>query len=307
MDSSPPIPVGEESSRNWLELPRDVTLTILMKLGAVETLDHAQFVCKLWYNLCKDPSMWTSIELDNIDYYATDSSRYEKMAQNAVDRSCGCLVSISIEHFATDHLLMYIADRSSGLKCLRFACCYSLSEISNAVKKLPLLEELELTLCSVTEEEIKAVGLSCPLIKTFKLNHQGSRDPYFANDKEAFYIAETMPRLRNLQIIGNGLTNSGLEALLNGCTYLESLDIRSCFHIDLSGDLGNRCVEQIKCLQRPYDPTDDYKFVTSTDYESDYDDYENDFDDADFLSDDEYYEFSEDSELTDTEGMFDYD
>ncbi|GAB2280826.1 hypothetical protein Dimus_015449 [Dionaea muscipula] len=267
MDSMPSIPAGEESPRDWLELPRDVTLTILMKLGVVETLEHAQFVCKLWYKLCKDPSMWTSIELDNMLDLNTSFSNRHEMALNAVDRSCGGLVSFSTKAFATDHLLMYIADRASGLKCLRFACCEFLSGIPNAVKKLPLLEELELTMCWFTEEEIKAVVLACPLIKTFKLNHQGSRDPDFANDNEAFCIAETMPQLHNLQMIGNGLTNSGLEALLNGCPHLESLDLRSCFHIDLSGDLGNRCVERIKSLRCPHDSTDDYMYV-STDEEA---------------------------------------
>ncbi|GAB2234339.1 hypothetical protein Droror1_Dr00003587 [Drosera rotundifolia] len=296
------------STRNWAELPRDVTLTILMKLTPIETLETAQFVCKVWYNLCMDPSMWTCVDFENIDDYETGfSGKYEKMARSAVERSRGGVRSVSVEYFGTDDLLMYIADRSSCLRCLRFACCYSLSGISNAVKKLPLLEELELTLCSISEEEIKAVGLSCPMLKTFKLNHQGSRNPFFTNDSEAFVIAETMPRLRCLQIIGNGLTNYGLEAVLHNCSYLESLDLRSCFHVDLSGDLGKRCTEQIKFLHRPCDSTDDYKFVTSTDYESDYEDYGDGFDDGDFLSDDEYYEFSDDREMPDTEEMFDYD
>lgn len=35
----------------------------------------------------------------------------EKMARHAVDRSCGQLRSIYIEHFGTDNLLNYIIDR----------------------------------------------------------------------------------------------------------------------------------------------------------------------------------------------------
>ncbi|XP_021763797.1 uncharacterized protein LOC110728462 [Chenopodium quinoa] len=45
-------------SRNWLELPVEITMMILMKMDVVEILESAQFVCKLWYNFCKDPFMW---------------------------------------------------------------------------------------------------------------------------------------------------------------------------------------------------------------------------------------------------------
>ena len=47
----------KETTRNWLELPRDVTASILKRLGAVEILETVQKVCMLWRSLCKDPSM----------------------------------------------------------------------------------------------------------------------------------------------------------------------------------------------------------------------------------------------------------
>ena len=41
---------------------------------------------------------------------------------------------------------------------------------------------------------------------------------------------------------------------------LESLDLRKCFHVTLSGYLG-KYAERIKVLRHPYDSTDNYEFV----------------------------------------------
>lgn len=306
MESSPGETLVEvaSDSRNWLELPRDVTLMILMKLGSFEILETAQFVCKLWYNVCKDPSMWRFIKMQNLDEPELQA-KHETMLCNAVDRSACELISLDIEGFGSDKLLSYIADRSSKLKHLRLACCYSISAdaVIEAFKKLSQLEELELTLCPFSQENAKNIIRACPLLKTFKLNEQGSRNPSLACDDEALAIAVNMHELRNLQLIGNSMTNEGLEAILSSCPHLVSLDLRACFHVDLAGDLGKRCAQQMKNFRHPYDATDDYNFLT-TDYDSDFDEiYADEYDDMDFLSDDMYYEFSDDDNDDDDDAL----
>ncbi|GAB4840681.1 hypothetical protein Ancab_021448 [Ancistrocladus abbreviatus] len=282
-------------------------MSILMKLGPIEILEASQFVCKSWHNLCKDPAMWRTIDMQNLgDREFQDT--YLKMTYSAIDRSNGGLRDINIEDFGDDDLLKYIALRLSGLKCLRLACCYFISDkvFTDVTTKLSLLEEVELTLCLFTVEAIKAVGRNCPLLKTFKLNHRGVRHHSFAVDEEALAISETMPQLHHLQLIGNGLTTTGLEAIINSCLHLKSLDLRACFHISLGGTLWKRCVEQIKDLRLPNDPTDDYKFVSvsSTDYESDSDD--GMLTDVELLSDiEEYNESSDDEEFEDYDFWYD--
>ena len=82
----------------------------------------------------------------------------------------------------------------------------------------------------------------------------------FDDDYGALAIAKNMPKLRYLQLIGNGVrvTSDGLQAILDGCPHLKSVDLRKCFNVTLSGNLGKICAEQIKNLQHPNDSTHDY-------------------------------------------------
>ncbi|KAL2930672.1 F-box protein SKIP19, partial [Bienertia sinuspersici] len=198
--------------------------------------------------------------------------------------------------------------RSSQLNHFRLACCYAVSAdaLIEAFGKLPLLEEVELTLCSFTVAQTIDIIHCCPFLKTFKLNEQGSRNPSLASDDEALAIAESMHGLNHLQLIGNCMTNVGLKAILDNCPHLQSLDLRACFHVHLNGNLAKRCSEQIKDLRRPYDSTEDYNYLT-TDYDSDFDEiYADEYDDIDFVSDDDYYEFSDDNELPYYADVYDF-
>ncbi|KAK6932116.1 F-box domain [Dillenia turbinata] len=285
---------SEESSsnevRNWLELPSDVTCFILKKLGTIEILTSAQKVCKLWWKLCKDPAMWRTIDLSDWKYCLDMNLSPQEVARNAVDRSCGELVDISIEYYGTDRLMEYITARASNLKRLRLVKCRIFYEgLIDAAKKLPLLEDLEisLSLWSFTRESLEVVGRCCPRLRTLKYNKWGYRRPLEECDEDALAIAESMPELCYLQLFGNKLTNDGLQAILVGCPHLEYLDLRQCFNITLPGDLGRRCAERLKTLRLPNDPTDDYEFHTENELFSDFPsdlsslhvDYEFDYDD----------------------------
>ncbi|GLT46892.1 hypothetical protein SLA2020_206200 [Shorea laevis] len=101
----------EPKQCNWLELPWDVTAAIFSHLGAIEIPNSVQNVCSLSNNICKDPSMWLSIDMRHRGDLHDMNYDLEKMCIHAVDRSNGKLVDINIEHFDTDELLAYIADK----------------------------------------------------------------------------------------------------------------------------------------------------------------------------------------------------
>lgn len=159
-------------------------------------------------------------------------------------------------------------DRSKNLKHLRLGHYIKVSDetLIEAIKSLPLLEEVEIIICSYSEDTIEAIGHACPSLKSFSLNDVGSRHDDMVVNEEALAIAKSMPNLRNLQLIGSCMSNEGLKAVLDGCPLLESLDLRACFRIDLSGDLGKRC-KKIKHLRLPLDSTADYGHAAVTDNE----------------------------------------
>lgn len=195
------------------------------------------------------------------------------------------------------------------IRRLRLIYCYSISDnaLSDAAPKLPLLEDLEISYHSLSNESLEAVGLCCPLLKSLKLNCQGFRHPHMVYDNEAVAIAKTMPELRRLQLFGNKLTNEGLQAILDGCPHLQSLDLRQCFNITLAGNLGKRCAEQIKDLQRPFDSTEGYEF--NAEIHDNYDDYDDESYDEDsplVSDDDEHYEFSDGSDCVDYNESYDF-
>lgn len=108
-------------------------------------------------------------------------------------------------------------------------------------------------------------------------------------DEEAVAIAENMPELQHLQLIGNKMTDDGLLTILNDCPYLESLGMRQCFNLRFGGNLRTKCSQQIKKLRWPTDSTEDYRYCheiydselnfpydiydTDSSYDSDYAEY----------------------------------
>uniref|UniRef100_A0A1J3K9A7 F-box protein SKIP19 n=1 Tax=Noccaea caerulescens TaxID=107243 RepID=A0A1J3K9A7_NOCCA len=304
---SPPTAMKDGEFKNWAELPPELTSSILLRLGATEILENAQRVCRSWLRLCKDPSMWRKIDMLDLDDYDSKDCK-ASMCRRAIDRSQGGLVEIDIGYFGSDDLLDYIADSSSGLRSLKLVMCNELTDdgFAEVVVKLPLLEELEASYCSLSEESLKAVGKSCPNLKTLKLNCAGYRVPRNESDDEALAIAATMPRLGHLQLFGNRLTDVGLNAILENCPDLEHLDLRQCFNVNLVGDLEKRCLEKIKVVRRPNDSTRDYPYdATINDVDSSDDEYPYGFSDVDLMSDDEYlYDLSGASDHSDDD-MFD--
>lgn len=300
--SAPPPP--------WIELPGDVTANILQRLGAEGILDSAQKVCTTWWKVCQDPAMWRVIYLRNPEYF---NEVYAGMCRHAVDRSQGQLVDLTIDYFGDEELINYIANRSSDLKRLTLRGCYQISGISltQAVKKLPELEELHLTkMPSVLAGDVEASGLSCPKLKSFSYNGRGSKHPRpkhveyedfydeFGRDDYALAIRTSMPNLRHLRVFALRMQNERLEGILDGCPHLESLDLRQCYDLDLGGDLGKRCREQIKYLRLPFDSASDIQQLVGG---------PSDWDDIDVYDDESFDGFSDCDYYCDYEDYEQYD
>ncbi|KAJ9560446.1 hypothetical protein OSB04_005606 [Centaurea solstitialis] len=253
--------VGMQPTRNWLELPSDVMASILSRVGLHDIIKNAEKVCTAWQKICKDPSMWRVICIDN-PWQFLSYERFINLCKHAVDRSQGQLIDITIGHFeifGDFELLQYVADRSSRLRRLKIRTYYSswCRSWTDPLKKFQLLEEFSLHSYHIPKEVVETVGCYCPLLKTFKLSTGSilcNKDDVASCDKMAITIGENFHELEQLQLIGNKMTNIGLQAILDGCRNLKSLDLRMCPFIDLKGDLGKGCSQQIKCLKLSDDP-----------------------------------------------------
>ncbi|CAM8994741.1 hypothetical protein QQ045_008055 [Rhodiola kirilowii] len=263
--NTPPPSSSEqlEEFRNWLELPTEVTATILHKVGAFDILNHAQKVCTSWLNICKDPSMWRSIDTHESNAYGDYWFDTEGMARHAVDRSCGQLVDINIEYFGTDEFIHYLAQHANQLRRLRLVSCHCVTAdvLKETASKFPYLEELEVQSTPFSTAAVEAVGRSCPRMKSLKSNALGYSPQQAHHDDVAYVIAETMPQLCHLQLVGNKMTNGGLKVILDGCLCLESLDLRGSYFINEEVDnLGKICSERIKTVRFPMDPIGEDEF-----------------------------------------------
>lgn len=110
------LPSQVETSRNWIDLPPELTTSIMTRLGSVD-LVNARKVCRMWNRICSDPTMWQVVDIrysDNFPYndrVSNYDSKLEVVAKEAVDLSCGQLIDLTIERFGSDDLLLYVSDR----------------------------------------------------------------------------------------------------------------------------------------------------------------------------------------------------
>ncbi|CAJ2643963.1 unnamed protein product [Trifolium pratense] len=239
---------------NWLELPREITANILQRLPTVQIVTSACLVCPQWWNICKDPLMWRTIHMAGFDYFTCSFRELAKICQYAIERSCGHLIDIQIEYFGSDDILECIAQSASNLRCMQLVECFQISDkgFIDAVRKLPKLEEVRISLCDLSSNSLEALGRSCPLLKVLRYARPLYVSSIGKEDHLALAISETMSKLCYLDIQGTSITNIGLLAILDGCPLLEYLDIDECFHLkNLSNNLRKRCIEQIKDLRLP--------------------------------------------------------
>ncbi|XP_076947979.1 putative F-box protein At4g05475 [Bidens hawaiensis] len=238
-------------------LPADIMRNILQRVGLFDRIHTAQKVCTAWREYCNEPFMYRVICMKIYTLMPVD------MCKLVVDRSQGQLLDLTIIGFCDQRILEYVFDRSSKLRRLEIVHAFELWESwSEALNKVSLLEELSLVETGVFQKDIEAAGRHCPLLKTLKVNYRAVQRSRDDSDDIALAIGKNLPELTHLELIGNSMTNAGLQAILDGCRHLESLDLRLCAHLDLEGDLGERCTRQIKHLKL-LDSLEDFPYTAN--------------------------------------------
>ncbi|KAK2387799.1 hypothetical protein QL285_061541 [Trifolium repens] len=243
-----------------------MTVNILQRLSTVDIVTSACLVCPLWWNICKDPFMWRTIQITKLNN--NSHSDLLKICRYAIDRSCGRLEEIEIKRFGTDDLLRYIAKNCSHLRYLGLVKCCEISDegLIEAAKQLPLLEELDILFSYFTKDSLEVIGKSCPLLKSLKYNIGDNGDDIWYN--EPFSFIKSMPQLRHLESRSDLLNGDELLSILDECPLLESLDVEACDYLFLTGDELKRCRDQIKNLRLPFRYEDDFFYDDDTYFDS---------------------------------------
>uniref|UniRef100_A0ACD5ZVJ2 Uncharacterized protein n=1 Tax=Avena sativa TaxID=4498 RepID=A0ACD5ZVJ2_AVESA len=243
--------VQADAVRDWSELPLDVLALVFTKLGAVEVLMGAGLVCQSWLEAAKVPSLWRYIDMEHHEVLRGKKKKTKDvlcaMAKAAVDRSNGGLEVFAGTEFVTDELLKYIAERSASLKSLSLDYCNVSNEaFTELIIKLPLLEELLISLCPFVDgDAYEVTSRACAQLKRLMLR-QGS----YGGQREGPLGIETMHELRYLTLVGSDITTEELVAIIDGCPHLERLCVRNCCNIVVDGALRVKC-SKIKTLILP--------------------------------------------------------
>ncbi|KAF5770755.1 putative leucine-rich repeat domain superfamily [Helianthus annuus] len=220
--------------------------------------------------------MWRVINMNDLQGTIAEVSA-GKMCKNAVDRSQGQLVDITIGLLMMlIFIYMLLKGIPSQLRRLEIAYQSFYEKLTTVdLMKFPLLEELNLYKIEISKEEIETVGRYCPMLKTLKVNQRGWR-MFIADEgtltrynEIAMAIGQNLLGIRHLELIGNKRTNVGLRVILDNCHHLETLDLRECFYIDLKGDLGKQCSKQIKYLKLPNDSLKDCPYIFYATFDGD--------------------------------------
>ncbi|TVU10762.1 hypothetical protein EJB05_44308, partial [Eragrostis curvula] len=257
-------------TRDWSRLPPGLISSIFQKLNPVEIMLCADKVCRSWRRAARDePELWRRIDMRGHDALAERGlADLGDIAADAVVYSQGqCGAFWGEGRGVDDNILRFLADRAPLLKSLVLIWCREVSQkgFVEAVKRFPLLEELEVSKNSGvnTRKALKDVAMACPRLKHLRLVHSSyivcSCCPRNLDDREAMAIA-TMHELRSLQLVYNDLTNQGLEAILDNCLHLESLDIQKCRNVVMNKTLQVKCarISRMKILVYDLRTEDDF-------------------------------------------------
>ncbi|XP_009592154.1 F-box protein SKIP1 [Nicotiana tomentosiformis] len=272
------------SHGDWAELTQLCLINILSRLSLEDRWRGAMFVCKPWFQACKDPNLNSVIDFETQFDSTTESPRYwtpeferkmDNMLRSVVLWSDGSLSTVRVRH-CSDRSLALVAERSPNLQVLSIKSCQHVTDetMSKIAYGCPLLRELDISLCyQISHMSLALIGQHCANLKILRRNFTNrvdhSRQQRFIpreyldacpqdGDSEAAAIGKFMLKLVQLELRFSDLTNKGLALISEGCVNLEHLDLTGCTNVT-SRDISNASsnLKQLKTLKKPqfYFPT----------------------------------------------------
>ncbi|EDO33222.1 predicted protein [Nematostella vectensis] len=255
---------------NIQDLPETVLLQIFHELAnkRIYNLFRLRLVCKSWYELTKDSSLWKFVCFPGCDRLDVDVlSRVLSWCPGARE------VDISSCPLVNDQCIEVIATRCSHLRTLNVRNCYisdvglrALATNCFGIKKLVLSYHDEV---SITSEVLSELIRQCPQFEHLEILHKDEEDDAY----ECSFLISTdliaalvnCPNLKSFHCVNatllddtvfdncrnghclnmsitslslkscNDLTNSTLNAFTYNCNALKELDVSFCAGVNDAG------------------------------------------------------------------------
>ncbi|GAB4845013.1 hypothetical protein Ancab_038405 [Ancistrocladus abbreviatus] len=290
----------EEASdfRNWDELIPDALGLIIKKLPLDEILTVIPRVSKSWSRAVQGPYCWQEI---NIYEWSTSCQpdQLDRMLQLLITRSCGSLRELHVSCVNNDQMVSFIAEHASSLRTL----VLRRSEISDSIVaevagKFSTISFLDLSYCRhIGTRALEAIGKNCKSLVVLNWNmHPIDIEDKPSHIDEARVIANTMPKLKQLELAYLHIDTGTVLEILSGCPDLETLDLRGCWDVKLDKKFLEEKHPKVMVLgpnvvmgyfERGYfDECSDFSDDYWMDYSEDDDDYDDEIFDAMWDGDD---------------------
>nr|DAD44257.1 TPA_asm: hypothetical protein HUJ06_002487 [Nelumbo nucifera] len=118
--------------------------------------------------------------------------------------------------------------------------------VEKHAESLAMVTVLDISYClKISSKGLEALGKHCKALTHLKRNMPPPEweqlavevDAAKMDDGEAMIIADTMPKLRHLELGFGRFSDRGLDAIFTKCRALTHLDIQGCWSVKLEGDL----------------------------------------------------------------------
>lgn len=225
----------EGEFRHWDELIPDALALIFKNLSLQEILTVVPRVCKSWGRAVAGPYCWQEIDIEEWSQHCQPEN-LDRMLQMLITRSCGSLRKLCVSSVLSEPSFSFIADHAKSLHTLRLPR----SDISNSVVeqvagRLSTITFLDVSYCkNIGALALEAIGKHCKLLNGLRRTmHPLDVIAKLTQDDEALAIAETMPKLKHLEMAYLLISTDAVLKILANCPDLELLDVRGCWNVKL--------------------------------------------------------------------------
>ncbi|XP_019172399.1 PREDICTED: F-box protein FBW2-like isoform X2 [Ipomoea nil] len=223
------------NDRCWDELIPDALGLIFKNLPLQDVLTVIPRVCKSWQRAVLGPYCWQEIDIEEWSM----SSRFgtvDRLLQLLITRSQGSIRKLAVSGVSSKETFELIADNAKYLQALHLTRC----EISDPVVeqlagKFSNVTFLDISYCiDMGVGAIEAFGKHCKNLTFLRRTmHPLEVIDKGDQDDEAYAIAATMPKLKQLEIGYMLVTSESVNEIVKSCTELEVLDIRGCWGVSI--------------------------------------------------------------------------